>query len=209
MQGEGERLEFKRSFQNDAVETVVAFANSHGGSLVVGVDNDGNPVGTTFGRETTATILNRISSATEPTVIPEVQIIERYGSGIGRIDDACKEAGLPTPKIENQAGGFTVIFSKAPAGEGTPPVTGEVTGEVAGEVTSEVLQFLRVLAHGPLTRSDAQEELGLKGQANFRDRYLGPASDAGLIEMTIPDKPRSSRQKYRLTGKGRSIAEAQ
>lgn len=132
----------------------------------------------------------------------DLEIIERYGCGIGRIDDACKEAGLPTPKIENQAGGFTVIFSKASAGEGTPPVTGEVTGEV----TSEVLQFLRVRAHGPLTRADAQEELGLKGQANSRDRYLGPASDAGLIEMTIPDKPRSSRQKYRLTG---SIAGAQ
>jgi ATP-dependent DNA helicase RecG len=35
--------------------------------------------------------------------------------------------------------------------------------------------------------------------------YLAPAIDAGLIEMTIPDKPRSSKQKYRLTEKGRHV----
>jgi len=37
---------------------------------------------------------------------------------------------------------------------------------------------------------------------HFRKAYLQPALDAGLIEMTVPDKPRSTRQKYRLTAKG-------
>jgi len=31
--------------------------------------------------------------------------------------------------------------------------------------------------------------------------------DAGLIEMTIPDKPQSSKQKYRLTAAGRALLE--
>jgi len=84
-------------------------------------------------------------------------------------------------------------------------VAGEVTGEVASEVTGEVIRFLRVLAKGPHTRSEAQAKLGLKGQANFRDRYLVPAMDADLIEMTIPDKPKSRLQKYRLTSKGRAL----
>jgi len=88
-------------------------------------------------------------------------------------------------------------------------VTGEVRGEVAGEVTGEVLRFLRVLTDGALTRSGAQEGLKLKGQANFRDRYLRPALDAGLVEMTIPDKPRSRLQKYRLTEKGTAYLKAQ
>jgi len=41
-----------------------------------------------------------------------------------------------------------------------------------------------------------------KHRPNFRDNYLHPALDAELIEMTIPEKPSSSKQKYRLTAKG-------
>lgn len=38
---------------------------------------------------------------------------------------------------------------------------------------------------------------------SFRERYLGPALADGLIEMTIPDKPNSRLQEYRLTDEGR------
>ncbi len=37
--------------------------------------------------------------------------------------------------------------------------------------------------------------------------YLQPALDAGLVEMTIPDKPQSSKQKYRITAAGRALSE--
>lgn len=87
----------------------------------------------------------------------------------------------------------------------TGEVTGEVAGEVAGEVTGEVARFLMTLSHQPLSREEAQSLLQLKSQANFRDRYLMPALAAGLIERTLPDKPTSRLQKYRLTAKGRSL----
>ncbi|MFC1462309.1 helix-turn-helix domain-containing protein [Verrucomicrobiota bacterium] len=73
--GEGERIEFKESFQNEAVQTVAAFANTHGGRLVIGVANSGRPVGSTFGAEAPATILNRIATTTEPTVVPEIELL--------------------------------------------------------------------------------------------------------------------------------------
>lgn len=41
----------------------------------------------------------------------------------------------------------------------------------------------------------------------FRHAFLRPMLAAGLVEMTIPDKPRSSKQKYRLTNKGRGLLE--
>ncbi|MGD9848814.1 MAG: Fic family protein [Desulfuromonas sp.] len=77
--------------------------------------------------------------------------------------------------------------------------TPEVTQEVAPEV-----RLLSVLA-GEMTRQQLKKALGLKDDEHFRKAYLLPALDAGLIEMTIPDKPRSSKQKYRLTDKGRQV----
>ncbi|TVR06436.1 MAG: hypothetical protein EA403_00815 [Spirochaetaceae bacterium] len=77
------------------------------------------------------------------------------------------------------------------------------TPEVEQEVTPEV-RLLSALA-GEMTRQQLKETLGLKDDEHFRKAYLLPALDAGLIEMTIPDKPRSSKQKYRLTDKGRQL----
>jgi predicted transcriptional regulator len=34
-------------------------------------------------------------------------------------------------------------------------------------------------------------------------RHIDPLLVEGLIEMTVPDKPNSKLQKYRLTGKGK------
>jgi len=42
----------------------------------------------------------------------DIEFIERYGSGIQRIIDACKNAGLPPPVFEERFGGFLVIFNK-------------------------------------------------------------------------------------------------
>jgi ATP-dependent DNA helicase RecG len=55
------------------------------------------------------------------------------------------------------------------------------------------------------SREELQARLGLKHRDSFVDFYLKPALTSGLIEMTIPDKPRSSRQKYRLTEKGKGF----
>ena len=54
-----------------------------------------------------------------------------------------------------------------------------------------------------MSRRQLQDALGLKGEENFRKLYLEPAMKADLVEMTIPDKPNSRLQKYRLTEKGR------
>ncbi|AMV72354.1 hypothetical protein JCM30471_08610 [Desulfuromonas carbonis] len=77
------------------------------------------------------------------------------------------------------------------------------TPEVAPEVTPEV-RLLSVLS-GEMTRQQLKEALGLKDDEHFRKAYLFPALEAGLVEMTLPDKPRSSKQKYRLTDKGRQV----
>jgi len=56
-----------------------------------------------------------------------------------------------------------------------------------------------------MRRAKIQDELGLRGEDNFRALYLYPALESGHVEMTIPDKPGSSWQKYRLTFKGEAL----
>ncbi len=51
--------------------------------------------------------------------------------------------------------------------------------------------------------------LELSDRKSFRERYLLPALQAGLIEMTIPNKPSSRLQKYRLTDTGRMTLDMQ
>jgi len=42
-------------------------------------------------------------------------------------------------------------------------------------------------------------------RTKFRHQVMTPLLDEELVEMTIPDKPTSSKQKYRLTDKGRAF----
>lgn len=45
---------------------------------------------------------------------------------------------------------------------------------------------------------------GRSDRTKFRNQVLEPLLSQGFLEMTIPDKPRSSKQRYRLTEAGRA-----
>ena len=135
--------------------------------------------------------------------------IERMGTGTGDMIERCRSAGLPEPAFA-LTDGFVATLRRRPgrAYEAVGgAVTGEVTGQVAGEVTGEVAKLL-VACQGIMTRKALQESLALKGEDNFRKLYLTPALALGAMEMTIPDKPNSRSQKYRLTNKGRALLRA-
>jgi ATP-dependent DNA helicase RecG len=64
---------------------------------------------------------------------------------------------------------------------------------------------LTALRSGPLARSELATALGHKsisGKLNLRIRQM---LNSGLVEYTLPDKPNSRLQKYRLTVKGREL----
>lgn len=85
----------------------------------------------------------------------------------------------------------------------TPQVTTQVTTQVATEVATEVCPEIRLA--GVVIGEMMRQVLGLKNDEHFRKTYLSPALEAGLIEMTIPDKPRSTKQRDRLTAKGKRV----
>lgn len=70
----------------------------------------------------------------------------------------------------------------------------------------QVKKLISVLT-GEKGRSELQELLSIKNRDYFRTDYLVPAINKGYIEPTIPDKPNSQNQKYRLTGKGLALKE--
>ncbi len=76
--------------------------------------------------------------------------------------------------------------------------------EVAHTVTPEVKRLFSVLNKN-MTRKEIQSKLSLKDAKNFRLKYLLPAIEQNLVEMTIPEKPNSRLQKYRLTPKGKVL----
>ena len=117
----------------------------------------------------------------------------RYGKTYGGANPQLIEGDL-----------FRMILAVPEFREKPQPINEIVpTTEVTTEVTPEV--HLIQSLEGEMTRKGLQAALGLRDDEHFRKTYLLPALDAGLIEMTIPDKPRSSKQKYRVTDKGRKL----
>ena len=113
--------------------------------------------------------------------------------------DQCRERGLPPPVWKSDEKlGVTVIFR-------TPEVTPEAAPEAAPEATPEVLRMVSAI-QGEMTRAEIQKKLGLADEKHFREKYQQPGIKLGVIEMTVPDKPQSPLQKYRLTSAGKRLA---
>lgn len=55
----------------------------------------------------------------------------------------------------------------------------------------------------PVALIELMAVVGRADRTKFRNQILNPLIWGGLIEMTIPNKPNSRLQKYRLTKKGR------
>ena len=90
------------------------------------------------------------------------------------------------------------------------PVSGTKSGpsrDQAGTKSGPSQEQLETL-HNCLKEIAISELMALTGRANrtkFRNRVLKPMLAAGWVAMTIPEKPSSSKQRYRITESGRQI----
>ncbi len=138
------------------------------------------------------------------SMLYRMDLVEQIGSGIRRIMQLCHDYGVKIPQVVVEDNWVTVVFGR----DQGKPLSSENsdTGQVTGQVTGEIKKLVQVCI-SELSRKELQLKLKLKHRDNFTDKYLKPALEEGFIEMTIPEKPRSSKQKYRLTIKGKSILE--
>ena len=84
----------------------------------------------------------------------------------------------------------------------TPQVRPQVRPLVRPQVSALVLRLLMALGRREKGVGQLLLCLNLKDRKGLSRRYLSPALEQGLIEMSQPDSPRSPTQKYRLTSKG-------
>jgi ATP-dependent DNA helicase RecG len=156
-------------------------------------------------------------------LLHRITFIEKAGTGIKRIRDEAREQGCPEPVFEEN-GFVTATFYPNPevktqAGTRWEASTAQVphkhpasTNDVAGKAGTK----LALSRHQVEMLAKCQEDqplvalLAITGRSDrtkFRNQVLGPMLAEELLEMTIPDKPRSSKQRYRITRRGREILE--
>lgn len=152
--------------------------------------------------------------------------IESWGRGIDKIRDACRTHGAEFPVLSVEPFSFTVEFrgvvpeDDQDAGALTAAqVTAQVDGTskflqegelgwiqpASEQVTAQVIAQVVHFCSEPRGAREIMALLGMRHWKTFQMNYLSTLLDSGLLEMTVPDKPRSSKQKYRLTDEGRRL----
>jgi Fic family protein len=156
----------------------------------------------------------------------EFEVIHPFSDGNGRMgrlwqsliltrwNPLCANIPVESLIFENQSRYYEAIQESTAQSDAAPFVTfvlsmvqaalAEAAPQVTPQVTPQVAHMVRIML-GEMSREALQEALKLSDRKSFRERYLKPAIDCGLIEMTIPERPNSRLQRYRLTDLGRHV----
>ena len=131
--------------------------------------------------------------------------VEVWGRGTNRVIEACSAHGIAPPEFSGQAGVVTVTFRAAVG----PEAVKEPSRHQVGTKSALSRHQVQVIesARDPRPIAALMELCGRSDRTKFRDQVIRPLMEAGLLEMTIPDKPRSSKQRYRTTPLGQRLLE--
>lgn len=78
---ETERIEFKERLTDDIYKEIIAFANTDGGTIYVGINDHGEPVGL----EDVDDVYTRITNGVRDAILPDVTIFVKYTLEDGEI----------------------------------------------------------------------------------------------------------------------------
>jgi predicted HTH transcriptional regulator len=153
--------------------------------------------------------------------------VEKSGSGTGEILDKCVAYGLSRPEFEPTAGFFKTVIWRASSGVRTSAPSQGLVGTqsapsrhlvaalsrgtqsrhpVCDEGEKAIHERVIALCDVPRSTKELLEKVGRRDRTKFKRFVLRALMEDGILEWTIPDKPNSRLQKYRLTNKGRALA---
>lgn len=126
--------------------------------------------------------------------------IESFGTGLKRIADACEKADVRY-EFKKLKSGFVVCFYRPEekVNKSTDQNNKDNFLQHSSEVPNMSIQdFARLMNYleQPRTRKELQEFCNYSSRDYFRTKILKPLIDAKIVDLTIPDKPQSSKQKY-------------
>lgn len=150
-------------------------------------------------------------------IFRELELIEQWGSGVPGIFREARNLGLREPDIieTGMRLRFTVYLREpmmlAPAqSRKTPKMFPESTPDGTGaqskaQSKAQSDAILQACADTPLSAAELMRIFGLETKTGAFKRVIKGLLENELIEYTLPDKPNSRLQKYRLTIKGREV----
>jgi predicted HTH transcriptional regulator len=125
--------------------------------------------------------------------------IEKAGSGTVDMINRCNKAGMRRPEFRSD-GGFFILKVWRKRAKKRPESQPEWQPESQPESLKNRVQML--LKNGALSKSELSERLGQKEISGQLNNVVRKLLGDKHIELTIPEKPKSRLQKYRLTKKG-------
>jgi predicted HTH transcriptional regulator len=126
--------------------------------------------------------------------------IERMGTGIRDMIHRCRDAGLPDPEIRIDGGFWVLTIPRK------KPDSGAQSGaQSVAQSGAQSEAILLALGKEPLSAAELAVILGLQSKTGAFKRTLQELVENGMVEFTIPEKPYSRLQKYRLTAKGHAL----
>ena len=154
-----------------------------------------NPGGL-YGRLTVDQLGHVQPDTRNPVMVTAMEVLEqtenRY-SGIPRIRHAMAELSLPEPVFSDRRGTFTVtLYNQREVARQER----EERAEEKPQDTAYDPKGLLVFCQEPRTRKEVVEYLEISSAQYALHKYLDPLVRCGAIRLTIPEKPKSPKQKY-------------
>ena len=149
------------------------------------------------------------------SMLYRMDVVEQIGSGIRRIRQLCREHEAAEPVIDVSDHWVTTTFKRPVVEVGDQIGTKEAVRQYRPESKPELQpeskpesmnrRVLIQLRKGPMAKSDLVRGLGQKAVSGQLNKVIRALLSDGAIEYTIPEKPNSRLQQYRLTDKGRAL----